>query len=112
VVIDCLEFNAAVREVDPVDELAFLDLECEMAGAAWIAPRLVEAVVAGLDDPPPPALLPLYTASRALLHARLAIAHLLEPQPRLPRRWAPLAQRYIERALTALAASEALERNV
>ncbi|HWA60845.1 MAG TPA: hypothetical protein VG939_05695, partial [Caulobacteraceae bacterium] len=28
-IIDRLEFNAALRALDPVDELAFLDLECE-----------------------------------------------------------------------------------
>jgi aminoglycoside phosphotransferase family enzyme len=111
VVIDCLEFNAALRAVDPFDELAFLGLECEMAGAAWIAPQLITALAAGLGDTPPPPLLPLYTASRALLRARLALAHLLEPQPRLPKHWAPLAQRYVERALTALRAAEALEGN-
>ncbi len=41
VVIDCLEFNRALREVDPFDELAFLDLECRMLGADWIGPRLI-----------------------------------------------------------------------
>jgi len=64
--------------------------------------RSCRAVAAGLGDPPPPALLPLYTVSRGAVRARLAMAHLLEPQPRLSQRWAPLRQRYIDRALTAL----------
>lgn len=105
VVIDCLEFNAAFRQVDPLDELAFLALECELGGAAWIGLRLVAAYVAALDDRPDAALLPLYTAYRALLRARLAVAHLLEPQPRTPARWQPLARRYIDRALIALEAT-------
>ena len=106
VVIDCLEFNAALRQVDPLDELAFLALECQLAGAAWIGPRLMAAYGGGLDDQPDAALLALYTAYRALLRARLAVAHLLEPQPRSPDRWLPLARRYIERALAALDATE------
>ncbi len=107
VVIDCLEFNPALREVDPFDELAFLGLECEMAGAPWIGPRLVEACAAGLGDRVPPALLQLYTAGRALLRARLVMAHLLDPHPRTPERWPPLAQRYVARSLAAADALDA-----
>jgi aminoglycoside phosphotransferase family enzyme len=102
VVIDCLEFNATLREVDLFDELAFLGLECALAGAPWIGPRLIEACAAALGDRPPPALVPLYTAGRALLRARLAMAHLIEPQPRTPQRWPPMAGRYVERATAAL----------
>ncbi len=105
-VIDCLEFNALLRQVDPFDELAFLALECDMAGAAWIGPRLVAACAAALSDAPPPALLALYTAYRALLRARLAMAHLLDVRPRTPHKWAPLAQRYVARGLLALDAFE------
>jgi len=102
VVIDCLEFNALLRQVDPFDELAFLALECDLAGAAWIGPRLIDACAAALADAPAPALLALYTAYRALLRARLAMAHLLDLRPRTPHKWAPLAQRYVARALLAL----------
>jgi uncharacterized protein len=102
VVIDCLEFNARLRQVDMFDELAFLGLECEMAGASWIGPRLIDACARGLADAPPPTLVPLYTAYRALLRARLAVAHLLDAQPHTPARWVPLAQRYIERSRQAL----------
>ncbi|MFZ2650308.1 MAG: hypothetical protein WA210_09400, partial [Burkholderiaceae bacterium] len=52
VVIDCLEFNAALRQVDPFMEVAFLALECEMAGAPWIGPRLLEGIAAALGDRP------------------------------------------------------------
>ena len=102
VIIDCLEFNARLRQVDPFDELAFLALECEMAGAAWIGPQLTSRCAAALGDVPGPALMQLYTAHRALLRARLAMAHLLDPQPRTPAKWPPLAQAYVERALAAL----------
>jgi aminoglycoside phosphotransferase family enzyme len=102
VVIDCLEFNAELRQVDPFDELAFLGLECALAGAEWIGPRLLAGWAAAAGELPAPALVPLYTAQRALLRARLAMAHLLDPQPRSPAKWAPLAQRCVQRALAAL----------
>ena len=102
VVIDALEFNAALRQVDPYDELGFLGLECEMAGAPWIGPQLLASCAKTLGNAPPAALSQLYTAYRAQLRARLAVAHLLDPQPRAPHRWAPLAQRYLERSLAAL----------
>jgi len=117
VVIDALEFNAALRQVDPYDELGFLGLECEMAGAQWIGPRLLAGCVETLGDAPPAALSQLYTAYRAQLRARLAVAHLLDAQPRTPHKWAPLAQRYLDRSLTALremadaAATEQQERD-
>ncbi|MDP3651873.1 MAG: hypothetical protein Q8R67_09345 [Rhodoferax sp.] len=101
VVIDCLEFNAALRQVDPFDELAYLGLECDMAGAPWIGPRLIQGLARALRDQPPPALVHLYTAHRALLRARLAVAHLLDPHPRTPETWLPLAERYLQRALAA-----------
>jgi aminoglycoside phosphotransferase family enzyme len=103
-VIDCLEFNAQLREVDPFDELAFLGLECRLLGAPWIEPRLLAHVAQSLDDAPPPAVLALYTVHRALLRARLSAAHLLEPHPRRPGHWLPQAARYLDEARTALGA--------
>ena len=99
IVIDCLEFNAQLRQVDPLDELAFLNLECEMAGATWMGPRLVGRLTQALSEYPHAALMHFYTAHRALLRARLAMAHLLDPHPRSPDKWPPLAQRYIARGL-------------
>lgn len=102
VVIDCLEFNAALREVDPFEELAFLGLECALLGAPWVGPRLVARCGQALADRPPAPLLDLYVARRALLRARLAAAHLLEAAPRTPERWLPQARRYLARAQAAL----------
>ena len=101
VVIDCLEFNPALRQVDPFDELAHLGLECEMAGAPWLGPCLQGELAQALRDDPHPALAHLYTTHRALLRARLAVAHLLDRHPRTPEKWQPLAERYLARALVA-----------
>jgi uncharacterized protein len=104
VIIDCLEFRRALRLVDPFDELAFLTLECESLGAGWVGERIVERCAEGLDDRPAPHLLEFYWTYRACLRARIALAHLLEPNPRTPQKWVPLARRYLQlaqsRALT------------
>lgn len=102
VVIDCLEFNPQLRQVDPFDEVAYLGLECEIAGAPWIGERLTSGCAAALGERPAPALMHLYTAHRSILRARLAMAHLLDPQPRAPEKWPPMAARYVAHALMAL----------
>jgi len=95
VVIDCLEFNRSFRLVDPFDELAFLAMECEQLGAPWIGATLIGHCAEELGDAPSKRLLHFYTAYRASLRARLALAHLLEPDPRKPEKWLPLAVAYL-----------------
>jgi len=106
VVIDALEFDARLRELDPFDELSFLGLECAMAGDAGIGPQLLARCADALDDHPPAALLRLHTAHRALLRARLSVAHLLETEVRTPQKWLPQAGHYLEYAGEALAGLE------
>ncbi|SPE29328.1 conserved hypothetical protein [Burkholderiales bacterium] len=103
VIIDCLEFNSALRRLDPFDELAYLGLECAMAGAPWVGPRLVQRWAAAAGDQPPPELLCLYAGYRALLRARQCLVHLLEPASRAPDQWFASAQRYVHAALEAMA---------
>lgn len=96
VIFDCLEFNASLRQVDPFDEVALLGVECAQLGAPQLLRRVTEKLAARLDQPPPWALIGLYGAARAALRARLSYAHLLEPSPRNPQKWAPLARRYLD----------------
>lgn len=103
VIFDCLEFNHELRQVDPYDELAFLSVECARLGAPWFGERLIEAVAERLSEPAPTRLIAFYFAYRAALRARLAIAHLLDPNPRLPQKWEPLASSYLTLAEQALA---------
>ena len=102
VIFDCLEFSDALRRVDPVDELAFLGLECRMLGADWIGAKLMELVLAKLDQHASGDLIAFYTAFRALLRARLSLAHLLDKHPRDPEKWAPQTARYVAAADAAL----------
>jgi aminoglycoside phosphotransferase family enzyme len=103
VIFDCLEFNDALRQVDPVDELAFLGLECAMLGASSVGPKLIESVSAQLRQTVPKQLVAFYTAFRALLRARLSLAHLADPIVREPEKWRPQADRYAAIAGSALA---------
>jgi aminoglycoside phosphotransferase family enzyme len=94
-IIDCLEFNARLRAVDPLDEVAFLTLECERLGAAWAGQYIRNGMVRDLREGAPPELFHFYRSYRATLRARLAIAHLSEPQPRTPEKWPRLARAYL-----------------
>lgn len=94
-IIDCLEFNARLRAVDPLDEVAFLTLECERLGAAWVGEYIRKGMVRGLREGAPPELFHFYRCYRATLRARLAIAHLYERQPRTPEKWPRLARAYL-----------------
>jgi aminoglycoside phosphotransferase family enzyme len=98
VIIDCLEFNRSLRLVDPFDELANLALECRRLGAGWIGERLFDRCASALGERPPQRLQAFYTVARASLRARLAVRHLLEPEPRTPERWLPLARAYLAAA--------------
>ena len=95
-IIDCLEFNPTLRAVDPFDEIAFLDLECERLGAAWAGRYIKRRFARALHEDLPEALYRFYRSYRAVLRARLAIAHLAEPSPRTPEKWPRLARTYLD----------------
>jgi uncharacterized protein len=75
-VIDCLEFDRDLRLLDPVDELAYLGLECERLGAPWICQEILNTYRAGSGDAPDPRLHAFYGGFRASLRARLAALRL------------------------------------
>ncbi len=97
-IIDCLEFNASLRMVDPLDELAFLCVECERLGAGWVGEYLRRRVARALHDGHADELFLFYRCHRATLRARLAMAHLLEPEMRTPEKWPALARAYLRLA--------------
>lgn len=103
VIFDCLEFNRDLRLVDPYDELTFLGMECAHLNAAWFGGALIERVSEIIGDVIPHDLLDTYTALHAVLRARLSLAHLLDPVPREPQKWAPQARQYLDLGERALA---------
>ena len=86
-----------------VDEIAYLGLECERLGAAWVGPDLRGILCRRLGDHPHDLVVDFYAASRGCLRARLALAHRLEPEPRTPERWPMLARDYLDLAERAAA---------
>ena len=94
-VIDCLEFRADLRCLDPVDELAFLAMECERLGAAGIGRILFDRYRRRTGDDPSRALINFYKAVNALIRARIAILHLQETPVRDPAKWPRRAGEYL-----------------
>ncbi len=95
VVIDCLEFRREVRFLDPVDELAFLGLECERLGQPRIGPALMRMYEAGTGDRDGWPLVDTYAAMRALLRAKLAIWHLRDAAIPHAAHWRASARGYV-----------------
>lgn len=97
-VIDCLEFSSALRIVDPLDELGYLALECERLGSAHAGALLLNAYGELSADQPDTMLVNFYQGYRALLRARLAIAHLDEEKFRHSEEWHRRAMSYLRLA--------------
>jgi aminoglycoside phosphotransferase family enzyme len=95
-IIDRLEFDPTLRVLDPADELAFLDLECERLGAPHVGGWFLEAYVQETGDEPPVPLLRFYRVYRALRRATISARHLDDPTVTDPDRFAARARRYLE----------------
>jgi uncharacterized protein len=83
-IIDCLEFRADLRCVDPVGELTYLALECRRLGAPQIGGALRRRYRERTGDAPPAALVHFYAALNALIRARIAVRHLADPGGHAP----------------------------
>jgi uncharacterized protein len=97
-IIDCLEFRADLRQLDPPNELAYLGLECRRLGGLAIEERLLRRYSVRTGDRPPPDLVRFYTALNALVRARIAIRHLAEPGARPATEWRRRAAGYLATA--------------
>ncbi|MCP4315591.1 MAG: hypothetical protein GY789_06110 [Hyphomicrobiales bacterium] len=98
VLFDRLEFDPNMLPIDIYDEVNYLGLECQHAGAAWIGPLLLRQLDNRLGHAPSPGLLETYGVFRILLRARLAIDHLLDPHPSTPEKWIEQSRSYVRAA--------------
>ncbi|MBB2175603.1 hypothetical protein HLH21_06615 [Gluconacetobacter johannae] len=98
-IIDRLEFDPALRALDPLDEIAFLQLECTRLGAAWAGERIGRHLRPILHGRHVGGLPLFYRSYRAMLRARLAIMHLCDSSPRTPEKWPRQARLYLRLAL-------------
>ncbi len=71
VVIDCVEFNDRFRHADPVADAAFLAMDLGFHGRPDLAAAFADAYLSAAYDPDGRALLPFYTAYRAVVRAKV-----------------------------------------
>jgi uncharacterized protein len=100
-IIDCLEFRADLRQLDPLNEIAYLALECRRLGGPAIERHLLRRYRARTGDTAPRELVGFYAALNALIRARIAICHLAEPGTRAPREWTARSATYLAIATKA-----------
>jgi aminoglycoside phosphotransferase family enzyme len=98
VVIDCLEFNREFRILDPVDELAYLAMECERLGAPAIGNQVLGHYSNASGDTCPAELIGFYKAFRACLRAKIAVWHIVDHEVQDHQRWLRLARTYLDLA--------------
>ena len=98
IVMDCIEFNRSLRILDPVDELAYLAMECDRLGAPQIDAWLFGAWQAVTEDLPPRPLVEFYKCRQATLRAKIAIWHLDEPLTDSATKWKGRARDYLRLA--------------
>jgi uncharacterized protein len=72
-IVDCVEFDPALRELDCGDDLAFLAMDLDARGAAHLVEPLIRAYRAAGGDPGDDALIAFYASYRALVRAKVAL---------------------------------------
>lgn len=92
---DCLEFDRSFRLLDPVDEIAYLTMECDRRKAYRVGEIFYSEYVDRTGDDVPPALRAFYESHRALVRARLALRHRLAPDGDDPFEWIDRARDYV-----------------
>ncbi|UHQ54067.1 hypothetical protein [Microbulbifer sp. YPW16] len=97
-IIDCLEFNRDLRSIDPLDELGYLALECELLGRRDLGDGILASYRRACADPAPALLEYFYKAYRALVRAQLAAAHLQDGVVAEPQKWRDKTSRYLDAA--------------
>lgn len=95
VIVDCLEFDRLLRLHDPVDELAFLAMECDRLDHPEIDAWLFAAYQAHRGDDPPRPLIDFHKAFNAFVRTKTAVWHLDDPQTGPRQHWIARANDYL-----------------
>lgn len=93
-IIDCIEFSRELRLIDPLEELAFLWMECIRLGAGTWGELFLKIYLRESQDRAPEALMLFYMSLRACLRARLALGHLADAADAA--HWRAKAREYLE----------------
>jgi uncharacterized protein len=102
-IIDCLEFNRALRLLDPAEELAFLSMECARLGAPEVEEILFREYATMTGDQPQERLIRFYEAYGACVRARLCVWHLEDHDAQAVDKWVSRAEAYLRIAASSLA---------
>jgi aminoglycoside phosphotransferase family enzyme len=76
--IDALEFSKELRTIDIAEELAFLDLECELMGDVVTGQQFFDYYQKATDDKIPELLIIFYKCKKAFLRAFQVARHITE----------------------------------
>lgn len=104
-ILDCLEFDDALRHVDQLDDAAFLAMDLERLGDAAAGSAFLDAYVELTGDPAPAALRDHYVAYRAFVRAKVACLRVSQGDDasrRTADQLARLALRHLERGAVRL----------
>ncbi|EKF22694.1 hypothetical protein C731_3437 [Mycolicibacterium hassiacum DSM 44199] len=97
-ILDCLEFDDALRYVDGIDDAAFLAMDLEFLGAAQLGGNFIDRYRHHAHDPAPRSLVDFYIAYRAVVRAKVDCIRVGQGQPEA----AADAQRHLDIALDHL----------
>jgi aminoglycoside phosphotransferase family enzyme/predicted kinase len=92
VIIDCIEFNERFRFADPLADMAFLVMDLTFEGRQDLARHFAQAWFAATGDEEGRALLPFYTAYRAVVRGKVEGLELTEREVPEAERTAALSQ--------------------
>lgn len=105
-ILDCLDFDDALRAVDVLDDVAFLAMDIEYLGRGDLAAGFLDAYLRATGDTPPPSLRHHYIAYRALVRAKTDRIRAGQGDPEAPehaRRHLELAVAHLERGAVRVA---------
>lgn len=94
-IIDSLDFSQDLRTLDPAEELAFLRLECEVAGDRTAGERILDAYRRESHDDFSERLLDFYQSRRAMVRAKIVAWHLCDPAVMALAPWREWAETYL-----------------
>lgn len=94
-IIDRLEFDQDLRILDPVEELSFLSVECELLESRETGATFFEVYKEISQDKIPEELIHFYKSKQASLRSKFAIWHIKEERYRNEPKWKELALRYL-----------------
>lgn len=94
-IIDSLDFSQDLRTLDPAEELAFLQLECAVAGDRKAGERILNAYRRESQDHFSWRLFDFYQSRRAMVRAKILAWHLCDPAVMVLAPWREWAEAYL-----------------